>query len=250
MTAGTRYLFAINFERLIAQATAVSLFGHVLALAAFIFLPGIFGSDRVLPQPIEVDLSYSLPKGPGLGPMAPDRDQAAVRTADPRRLSDIMKEREQKQSADAVKLTEHRQVETNKLGWKDRQRLEAIEKLREKRALIDSVGGGGQGTSSTTGVLGIYIANVRSRILSVWSLPGGLPADLLEKMVYVRIYVAANGSVLKQEMAKPSGFEPLDRSCSSAIVKASPLPPPPSLLADELRNKGIVIRFIPREKQH
>jgi TonB family protein len=246
-----RFLFSADLERLFTQMVVASVVVHIMCAAAVVLAPKYLGGPaRPAPAAIQVDLTYNLPKGPGMGPMAPDRDQAAIRQSDPRRMAEIMKERAEKIDADTVKLANRREVNTNKLGWKDRQRLEAIEKLREKHALMDTVGGGGTARGSSTGVLGIYIANLQSRILSVWSLPGGLPNEYLEKTVYVRIYVGQSGNVIRQEMSRPSGFEPLDRSCQSAIVKASPLPPPPTLLADELRNSGILIRFHPIEKQH
>jgi TonB family protein len=245
-----RYVFSANLERLFPQMVAVSIVVHAVTAFSVIVLPMILNLEPAAPprNVIDIDLSYNLPKGPSLGPMAPDRDQAAIRQSDPRKLSEIMKERAEKIDADTMKDTSRRQVETNKLGWKDRQRMDAIEKLREKRALMESTGGGGSGTTSTTGVLGIYIANVKSRILSVWSLPGGLPEEYLKKPVLVDVYIAPSGSVIKKVVIRPSGFEPLDRSIESAVMKASPLPPPPALLVDDLKTKGMTLRFFASEK--
>ncbi|MDP8224461.1 MAG: cell envelope integrity protein TolA [Candidatus Lernaella stagnicola] len=229
---------------------AISLAFHIAAFLIFAFAPDVLGSQhKALPEAIEVDLSYNLPKGPGLGPKAPDRNQEAVRRSDPRKAKDIMEERRQKASADAVKITKKRDVTSNRLGWKDRARMRAIERVREKQALVDSTGGGGTGTTNTKGVLGIYISNVQSRILSVWSFPGGLPDQYLRTTVKVRIYVSSSGSITNKIITKGSGFEPLDRSCLSAITKASPLPPPPQLLEKDMREKGITVRFHPKSKK-
>lgn len=246
-----RYILAIDPEKLLTQMIALSLVLHFAAVGVAIFTPQLFGpSARAFPEAIEVDLSYNLPKGPGLGPLAPDRTQAAVRQSDPRKSTDIMEERQQKISADTLKEAKRRDVTTNKLGWKDRRRMDALDRLREKKALVDSTGGGGAGQTSTKGVLGIYISNIQSRILSVWSLPGGLPEEYLRRTIQVQVYVSPTGSVISKVLVSPSGFEPLDRSCMSAVVKSSPLPPPPTLLADELRTKGLTVRFHPLKKKH
>ncbi len=248
--AKLHYLLSISPERLLGQMIALSLVFHIVAFVVFVFAPELLaGSPPAEPETIEIDLAYDLPKGPGLGPKAPDRNQAAVRTSDPRKSKDIMEERKQKITADTVKITKKRDVTTNRLGWKDKARMQAIERMREKKALIDSTGGGGAGKKSTTGVLGIYISNIQGRILSVWSLPGGLPEEYLRTTVKVRVYVSSSGSIIKKVLIKPSGFAPLDRSCLSAITKASPLPPPPKLLAQDLRVKGITVRFHPIKKK-
>jgi TonB family protein len=240
------YLFAVDFPRLFPQMVGASVIAHIFALITFIMLPRLLpGPPPPLPKEIDVDLSYNLPKGPNIGPIAPTRAQDAAR------LQNTEGQRPKpKTSADEVKLTKAHTEETNKLSMHDRQRIDAIERLKEKKALQETAGGGGTGQASTTGVLGIYISSLQSQIMSVWSLPGGLPGEYLQKTVVVRIFLGPNGAVIKKVTSQPSGFEPLDRSCDSAILKASPLPPPPTLLADELRTKGILIRFHPSDKQH
>ncbi|HPQ70738.1 MAG TPA: TonB family protein [bacterium] len=245
-------LFAIDYDRLFGQMIVVSVTVHVVAFVAMLVLPGMFPSSQLDPsKAIEVDLTAQLPKGPGLGPMAPDRTLEAVRRSDARRMEDIQKERDQEYNADTVKLTGRKQVNTNKLGWRDQQRQSAVEKLRQKkRAAMEATGGGGAGEVSTTGILSIYKAKVKSQIIASWTLPGGLPQKYFDTQVYVLITIAPSGTIMSKVLTRSSGFEPLDRSCLSAVIKASPLPPPPSLLADDLRTKGILVRFNPKLKQH
>jgi len=244
-------LFAIDYDRLFRQMIVVSAVVHVVAFVAMLVLPGLFPGPALDPaKAIEVDLAAVLPKGPGLGPMAPDRDQDAVRRSDTRRLQEIEEERKQEYDADTVKMTERKRVNTNKLAWRDQQRMSAVEKLRQKkRAAMETTGGGGAAEVSTTGILSIYTAKVKSQIIASWTLPGGLPQKYFETQVYVLITIAPSGTIMSKALTRSSGFEPLDRSCLSAIIKASPLPPPPSLLADDLRTKGILVRFNPKLKQ-
>lgn len=243
--------FSIDYDRLFTQMIAVSLAAHVVAFAAMLVVPGMFPDQAPeLSKAIEVDLTAQLPKGPGLGPMAPDRNLEAVRRSDARKARDIENERKQEYSADTVKLTQRKQVNTNKLGWRDQQRQSAVEKLRQKkRAAMEATGGGGAGEVSTTGILSIYKAKVKSQIIASWTLPGGLPQKYFETRVNVLITIAPSGKIITKALTRSSKFAPLDRSCLSAVIKASPLPPPPSLLADDLRTKGILVRFNPKLKQ-
>ena len=244
-------IFSMNYERLFSQMVGVSVAVHVFAVIAFVFLPQLFPDDaQADTAPIEVELTNTLPKGPGFGPNAPDRNQEAVRRSDPRKARDIQRERDTQHDPDAVKITRKRQVNTNRLGWRDKQKMKsAVDKIREKRAAQDTYGGGGTGQVSASGILSTYLAAVRSQITSKWSLPGGLPSEYLEKKVVVRIYIDSSGRVIRKFIAKSSNFEPLDRSCLSAVLKASPLRPPPRLLADQLRNEGMLVRFHPRSKR-
>jgi TonB family protein len=242
------YFFSADFGNLFPQMVTVSVIAHVLALAAFIFVPALLPhAPAPLPKTVEVELVNNLPKGPGMGPMAPDRTQEAARR------QNTLPEMQRKQKVttpDDVKLTKDRINPTNRLSAQDRQRMSAVEMLREKRAFMETTGGGGTATASTTGVLGIYLAKLQSQILSAWSLPGGLSDANMQKIVKIRIYLSPQGVVIKQVTTQASGFDPLDRSCASAILKATPLPPPPTLLADDLATKGITIRFHPLDKQH
>jgi len=244
-------ILSVNYERLFTQMIVLSVAAHFAVFVLALTLPGLL-PQKAQPEPkaIDVDLTNILPKGPSLGPKAPDITQEAARHSDPRKASEIMKEKQEQYDSNTVKLTEKRQVVTNKLDWKDRMRMEAIEKVRQQKALMESVGGGGTGETSTSGILGIYIAKVKSQILAVWSLPGGLPEKYLEKIVQVRVFIAPSGNIIDKTLVNGTGFEPLDRSCLSAVVKANPLPPPPAVLADELKKKGILVRFHPIEKQH
>ena len=253
MTITPHRLFSLDYERLFTQMIVVSVVVHIGALVAAMTLPGLFPSKPPAPPPaIEIDLSVALPKGPGLSPQAPDRDQAALRRSDPRSMQDIQREREQELDNDTVRPTDRRPIPTNRLGFQDQLAMHAaVERIRQRnQPLVDSVGGGGTGEVSTSGILANYIALVRSRIMRVWTLPGGLPAAYLEKIIKVRVFVAPSGEIINQIMVEPSGLEPLDRSCLSAVIKANPLPSPPVLLNDKLRTEGIMIRFHPREKQH
>ncbi len=123
-----RYLLSVNPERLLGEMIALSLVAHVVVFGTFIFAPDVFGSQIPDAQIIEVDLTYDLPKGPGMGPKAPDRDQEAVRKSDPRKLQEIIDEAKQTITKDTVKVAKKKHVPTNKLAWKDRQRMRAIEK--------------------------------------------------------------------------------------------------------------------------
>ncbi len=246
-------LFSLDYERLFTQMIVVSIVVHLVAFVAAIVVPR-FLPQKPPPKPptIEIDLNVALPKGPGLGTQAPDRNQIAVRRSDSRPLDQIRQEKQQELDNDTVRPTDRRPVNTNRLAFQDQLAMHAaVERVRQRQqAAMESVGGGGTSDVSTTGVLNSYLALIRTRVMRVWTLPGGLPEGALEKTIKVRIYIGTGGDIINQSLVGPSGFEPLDRSCVSAVLKASPLPPPPVLLQDKLRDEGMVIRFHPREAQH
>lgn len=252
----THRIFSDHYDRLFVQMVAVSVAAHIFAFAAIIILPELLPqSSRNFPEVIEIDLAaLKLPKGAGLGTELPDQNREAVRRSDPRKMQEIVDERRQERDADTVRPTDRRKVETKRLGWRDQQAIQdAIDRVRDeqrKKRIMESQGGGGTGDVNTSGILSNYIALVRSQIMRVWSLPGGLPREYLQRTINVRIFVAPSGKIVKKLLVRPSNFEPLDRSCLSAVVKASPLQAPPALLREKLQNEGILIRFHPREKSN
>jgi TonB family protein len=166
-------------------------------------------------------------------------------------MREIQAEKQQELDNNTVRPTDRRPVPTNRLAFQDQLEMHAaIQRIRDRQSIMESVGGGGTGDVSTSGILANYIALIRSRILRVWTLPGGLPEGFLEKTIKVQIFIGSDGQIVNQVLVEPSGFEPLDRSCQSAVLKANPLPAPPALLQDKLRAEGMVIRFHPRDKRH
>ena len=69
-----------------------------------------------------------------------------------------------------------------------------------------------------------YYARVTQQIWSEWIYPD-LDSKGLE--VVISIQIGGDGKVISQEIEKSSGNLLFDRSAAKAILKASPLPPPP-----------------------
>jgi colicin import membrane protein len=69
-----------------------------------------------------------------------------------------------------------------------------------------------------------YIDLIISKITSEWIYPASDSSGL---EVIITIKIDSNGKVISQEIEKSSGNILFDRSAVKAILKASPLPPPP-----------------------
>jgi TolA protein len=103
--------------------------------------------------------------------------------------------------------------------------------------------GGSNGSSSVSPVIiNLYSQQVHRKISRNWRIPpsvptdGGLATDLLFK-------VGQDGKIYDVRVSKSSGNPVFDEYCINAIYKSAPLPPPPSELKKEAKDKGIIITF-------
>jgi len=93
-----------------------------------------------------------------------------------------------------------------------------------KQQVSDSKGKPG----ASDAVISTYINMAKQRIWSEWVLPEIKALDGLETIVIIKIL--KDGKLKIVGIEKPSGDSLFDRSTLRAIMKASPLPPPPEEL--------------------
>lgn len=133
------------------------------------------------------------------------------------------------------------------------KRLEAMEKLqkmmqKEKPPPPTVVKGnqvtqGNQLTGLSRAEHRNYIALVTNLVKSRWNLPGWLANASLS--AHVRVFVDAQGRVLKREISQSSQNQAYDEFVTGAIDSSSPLPAPPGDLVDILAHEGMELEFIP-----
>jgi TonB family protein len=77
-----------------------------------------------------------------------------------------------------------------------------------------------------------------------WKIPQLAAAQGLSAMA--RIFVDAQGNVLKATLVKSSGNGPFDDSVSEVLQRVKKLPPPPAALALRLERSGTLLEFVPQ----
>jgi len=134
---------------------------------------------------------------------------------------------------------------------------EIQEEMGEERrlAMADDVKSGGEpdsegssaksssgGSSISPLIIQTYSNQVHRKISRNWTMPPGVSTDgSLSTSVLFK--VDANGNVNNVTITKSSGNSVFDSFCKQAIVRSAPLPPPPTELAEEAKNKGVELTF-------
>ena len=88
-----------------------------------------------------------------------------------------------------------------------------------------------------------YLQGAYARIKSQWNLPRWLSSANLSARV--RLYIDENGNVTRKDIVRSSNNAVYDERVMAAIEAASPLPPPPSELANRIAAQGIELDFVP-----
>jgi colicin import membrane protein len=88
-----------------------------------------------------------------------------------------------------------------------------------------------------------YLASIQSYVRRQWNLPHWLANGNFNARV--RIYLDSRGNVVKREMTQSSNNSAYDERVLQAIDTSSPLPAPPSDLANLLAVDGIEVDFVP-----
>ena len=98
------------------------------------------------------------------------------------------------------------------------------------------------GSSISPLIIQTYSNQVHRKISRNWTMPPGVSTDgSLSTSVLFK--VDANGNVNNVTITKSSGNSVFDSFCKQAIVRSAPLPPPPTELAEEAKNKGVELTF-------
>jgi TonB family protein len=108
-----------------------------------------------------------------------------------------------------------------------------------------AVGAGGAGTGTGGGgdETNFYFALLKKAIEKAWNRPVYTGADT--KSATVSLSLSRTGRVVKLELSKPSGYEPLDRSLLRAVRDAEPFPPFPVALTLDILAVQIVFDLKP-----
>lgn len=86
-----------------------------------------------------------------------------------------------------------------------------------------------------------YIGNLPNIVRPYWKLPSYLMDKGLK--CRVRVYIGADGKVIKTEIFEQSGEEEFDRLATSAILKANPFPIPQKSILSKLTGGQVILGF-------
>lgn len=231
-----------NFDKLFGFMIAVSAVSHLILLVLSLVVPPMF-SEPPKENVIQIHaVVNTLPKGPKIGTQAPTKTVTAARAPD-----HTIPWKTKEKAIDKMGLNKTApKIKSKRLNYRERQRSEALDKVRKLKEAKE--GGGGSGKTSGGNVFSIYLARVKRMLETAWRLPPGLtPADRSNK-VRCRIKISPNGAIISHYVIKTSGLPHLDRSATAAISAVGTVPPPPPLIQKRLQSEGMVITFDPLRK--
>ena len=87
-------------------------------------------------------------------------------------------------------------------------------------------------------------AELDRNIRRTWTQPVYIGREILSAMVSLTL--SSSGRVLRLDLVKPSGYDPLDRSVIRAVREASPFPPFPHFLGRDDLTVQIVFDLNPK----
>lgn len=91
-----------------------------------------------------------------------------------------------------------------------------------------------------------YAALVQEALRRNYTVPTTIPErERLFLSVDLRIFIAADGSIRRFQIEKPSGNDAFDRAVEGTLAKTNNLPSPPTILMRTYANEGLGIRFKP-----
>ncbi len=175
-------------------------------------------------------------------PKKEEKKKTEKKTLDKKRsqvLKDIQRQKvlDQLGSSEEPQEPEEPMGEEQKLAMADAEDA-GLEASTEK----SSTGGGGGGSSVSPVIINLYSQQVHRKISRNWRIPpsvptdGGLETDVLFK-------VGKDGKIYDVRVSNSSGNPVFDEYCVTAVYKSAPLPPPPSELAKEAKDKGVILTF-------
>jgi len=98
------------------------------------------------------------------------------------------------------------------------------------------------GSSVSPVIINLYSQQVHRKISRNWRIPPSLPTDgRLETDVLFK--VGKDGKIYDVRVSDSSGNPVFDEYCVTAVYKSAPLPPPPSELQKEAKDKGVILTF-------
>jgi colicin import membrane protein len=148
-------------------------------------------------------------------------------------------ERRQKAEAERKRVAEierKQKEEAERRKAADDARAQA-QREEELRSQIEEEEGRAQ--AENAGLLNQYIAMIEQRIVRNWNRPPSARAGLECR---VRVVQTPTGTVLSVKIDQCNGDEPVKQSIEAAVMRSSPLPPPPD---PRLFERNLVLVFKP-----
>ena len=143
-----------------------------------------------------------------------------------------------------VAALRHKESITRKKNFLDA--LESLDGIEGEQKRIQTGDRKGSNLGGLTGVqkktLESYGALLRARIRSNYRL-SGLNLDP-EINAVIRVWISANGGLIKRELISSSGNLAFDRQLVTALKRSVPFPVPPSDILETLR-QGVDLQFFP-----
>jgi TonB family protein len=91
-----------------------------------------------------------------------------------------------------------------------------------------------------------YFGLMSARVKRNYDVSSTIPdAERVRLSATVVIWVDSSGKVLKSDFQQKSGNTLFDGAVLSAVQKASPFPPPPDFLRNQLAHDGVALKFRP-----
>jgi len=224
----------------IQKTAAVSVLLHLTVLVLSVVLID-YSKNVVMPSPYTVSLVSSF-KGRSSG--------ESVQKAEEPKSTAVEKAKSPEESKEVIKTD--KKADDERLNER-KSELEAIAKLkrnkelRRKIAEISGRAGVVKSPSRSSGKQGaaggqkgttadMYIAKISDEIWQEWSYPEYMKKDL---QAIVSVAIRKDGTLMDPRVEKKSGDLFFDNSVLKAIIKASPVTPPPSGMEMEI----LEIRF-------
>ncbi len=203
-----------------AVALLFSLIGHVLVIAAYMFFSRMSPPLNLDQRPIRVTL---------------------IRAG---------KERE-KTLLPRLPTEQHVEVKkvVNKEPTQKKKDLLDVLKKRLGKPSDEGMKGGVQGGENLQGELAeSYTQQVYERIKESYALPPMMMQDKYRQlMLWVRIYIAANGSLIRVKIEKSSGVAIFDNTVVVGAKSIKDFGPPPLLSRDVYARQGLLLVYCPVE---
>ncbi|HJZ88071.1 MAG TPA: TonB family protein [Polyangia bacterium] len=122
-------------------------------------------------------------------------------------------------------------------------RARQLEKLQAQADQEGDPSGDPSGTSDTASAGDLYATAIFKVYFEQWKVPHLASAQGLSARA--RVFINAQGNVLRAQVVKPSGNGPYDDSVVEVLNRVKKLPPPPPGLAQRFERSGLSLEFVP-----
>lgn len=244
------------------RAFLISLAGHAIVFAIF-FVRAVFYPTEplVLEDVIRVDMValpdkmpvQNLPPAPVAEPVAQPKPEPEP-VAQPKPVEAPKPVTIPKPDAPTVSFDKNKRKQQD-AAIKKLEAMEKIKKMMEQEAANAKTSSPtvvkGNEISKGSALKGLariehenYLRTIDNGVKRHWNLPGWLANASLSARV--RLFVDAQGNVIKKAITKSSGNDDYDSRVMATVDAATPLPAPPGSLVNVLAVDGIELEFVPK----